>query len=132
MIGLGEIHYRISAIEGGLMITVAMIYDLIQIALTWLLGWIGIGFIGSWLMTIWATMTFGLWFTLKGASIINGKRAATMGLGTLIEAIPLINSLPGWTVSTIISLSVTRAEDILAGSALPIAPLAKRLSSIKK
>ncbi|MEK7209090.1 MAG: hypothetical protein AAB677_02425 [Patescibacteria group bacterium] len=121
MIGLSGIHYRIGTIESGLMIAVAVIYDVIQIALTWLLGWIGIGFIGSWLMTIWATMTFGLWFTLKGASIMSGKRAATLGIGTLIEAIPLLNSLPGWTVSTIVSLSVTRAEDILASSSSPIA-----------
>ena len=118
MIGLDEIHYRISAIESGLMIAVAVIYDLIQVAMTWILGWIGIGFIGAWLMTIWATMTFGLWFTLKGASIMSGKRAATLGLGALIEAIPLLNSLPGWTVSTIISLSVTRAEDII-GKKIP-------------
>ncbi|MBI2097836.1 MAG: hypothetical protein HYT46_02815, partial [Candidatus Vogelbacteria bacterium] len=104
MIGFGEIHYRISAIESGLMIAVAIIYDLVQIALTWL-------FIGSWLMTIWAGMTFGLWFTLKGASIISGRRAASLGIGAIIEAIPLLNALPGWTVSVIISLSVTRAED---------------------
>ena len=109
------------------MIAVAVIYDLVQIALTWLLGWIGVGFIGSWLMTIWAGMTFGLWFTLKGASIISGKRAAALGIGAIIEAIPLLNALPGWTVSVIISLSVTRAEDFLAGSALPIAPLAKKV-----
>jgi len=127
MIGLGEINYRISVWESGLMIAVAVIYDLVQIALTWLLGWIGVGFIGSWLMTIWAGMTFGLWFTLKGASIISGKRAAALGIGAIIEAIPLLNALPGWTVSVIISLSVTRAEDFLAGSALPIAPLAKKV-----
>lgn len=114
MIGLGDIHYRINIFESGLMIAVAVIYDLVQIALTWILGWIGIGFIGSWLITIWAAMTFGLWFTLKGASIMSGKRAASLGFGTLIEAIPLLNSLPGWTVSTIISLSATRAEDVLA------------------
>ncbi|MBI4135954.1 MAG: hypothetical protein HY481_00150 [Candidatus Vogelbacteria bacterium] len=127
MIGLGEINYRISIWESGLMVAVAVIYDLVQITLTWLLGWIGIGFIGSWLMTLWAGMTFGLWFTLKGASIMSGKRAASFGIGAIIEAIPLLNTLPGWTVSVIISLSVTRAEDILASSALPIAPLVKKL-----
>lgn len=127
MFGLGDTHYRISAFESGLMIAVAVIYDLIQIALTWLLGWLGIGFIGSWLMTLWAGMTFGLWFTLKGASIISGKRAASLGIGAIIEVIPLLNALPGWTVSVIISLSVTRAEDILAGSSLPIAPIAKKV-----
>ena len=127
MIGTGEIHYRISAIESGLMIAVAVIYDLVQIAMTWVLGWIGIGFIGAWLMTIWATKTFGLWFTLKGASIMSGKRAAAMGLGALIEAIPLLNSLPGWTVSTITSLSVSRAEYILAGSASPISGVAQKM-----
>lgn len=130
MIGTGEIHYRISAIESGLMIAVAVIYDLIQAALVWILGWVGVGFIGAWLVTIWATMTFGLWFTLKGASIMSGKRAATLGLGTLIEAMPLLNSLPGWTVSTIISLFVTRAEDILASSASPMAGAVQKM--IKK
>ncbi|MBI2100643.1 MAG: hypothetical protein HYT47_01320 [Candidatus Vogelbacteria bacterium] len=113
MMGGGKIQYRIPVWESSLMIAVAVIYDLVQIALTWLLGWLGLGFIGAWLMTLWAGLTFGLWFTLKGASIMNGRRAASFGLGAIIEAIPLLNALPGWTVSTIISLSVTRAEDIL-------------------
>lgn len=127
MLGLGDTQYRISAFESGLMIAVAVIYDLIQIALTWTLGWIGIGFIGSWLMTLWGGMTFGLWFTLKGASIMSGRRAAALGLGAILEVIPLLNALPGWTVSVIIGLSVTRAEDILAGASLPLAPLAKKV-----
>lgn len=127
MLGFGETHYRISAFESALMVAVAVFYDLVQFALTWLLGWIGLGFIVSWLMTIWAGLTFGLWFTLKGASIMSGRRAAALGVGTIIEIIPILNFLPGWTVSVIISLSVTRAEDFLAGSALPIAPLAKKI-----
>ncbi len=126
MIGLGEVEYRISSWESAAMVTIAVIYDIVQIALTWTLDWIGVGWIGSGLVTIWATMTFGLWFTLKGASIISGKRAASLGIGTLIEAIPLLNALPGWTVSTLIGLSVTRAEDILAHSGSPLAGVAKK------
>lgn len=124
MIGFGEIHYRIPSWEAALMITVALIYDVIQIVLVWILGWVGIGFIGAWLVTIWATLTFGLWLTLKGASIMSGKRAAALGIGALIEVIPLVNSLPGWTVAVVSAILVTRAKDLLSQSDSPLAPTA--------
>ena len=96
------------------MVILAIVYDVVQIALTWLLGWIAIGFVASWLMTIWAFLTFGVWFAIKGVSIMRSKRVGTFGLGAVIELIPGLASLPGWTVMVATAILTTRAEDFLA------------------
>ncbi|MFZ2484532.1 MAG: hypothetical protein WAX80_01120 [Minisyncoccia bacterium] len=75
-----------------LMICVALFYD----ALQWLLGWIFMG----WLVTIFAGLTFYVWFKTKGMSFMKPKRFAAFGGSFIIELIPIVGDiLPTWTAS---------------------------------
>ncbi len=106
-------YYRIPAWEAVMMLIIAGIFDIAQIVLVAVLGWIGgVGFIAPWIFTVLGGLIFGVWFTVKGASIINGRRATSFGLGAIIEAIPGLNALPGWTVAVGLALTATRAEDM--------------------
>ena len=109
------------------MIAVAVIYDLAQAFLTL----IGIGFLVNWIITIWATLTFGTWMALRGVSPLKARRGATWGVSILIEIIPILQVLPGWTISAITTVISVRAEDELARHA-NLAPIAKIGQTIRK
>lgn len=82
------------------MLTVAIICDVILalIALIPFVGWI-INF----LLGIIVFLTFFIWFKTKGMKYTSARKIASLPLGFLIEMIPYINILPGWTVSVIIN-----------------------------
>ena len=109
------------------MITVAVIYDLVQIFLTL----IGIGFLINWIISIWATLTFGTWLALRGISPMKARRGVTWGASVVIKMIPFLNALPGWTVSAITTVTTVRLEDELARHPA-LAPIAKIGQAFKK
>lgn len=75
-----------------LMVSVALFYD----ALQWLLGWIFMG----WLVSIFAWLTFYVWFKTRGMSFMTPKRLATFGGSFIIELIPIVGDvLPTWTAA---------------------------------
>ena len=75
-----------------LMISVALFFD----ALQWLLAFIFMG----WLVTIFAGLTFYVWFKIRGMSFMKPKRFATFGGSFIVELIPVIGDvLPTWTAS---------------------------------
>ncbi len=77
-----------------LMVSVAFFYD----ALQWLLGWIFMG----WLVTIFAGLTFYVWFKSKGMSFMKPKRFAAFGGSFIVEFIPVIGDiLPAWTAAIV-------------------------------
>ncbi|MBU1046334.1 hypothetical protein KKH36_00965 [Patescibacteria group bacterium] len=91
---------KIDNITGILMISTALFIDGFQFLLLILL----IGPFVNWMISILAFMTFWLWFTLKGVKFIrNPKNFFTLSGGTLVEIIPILGSLPAWTL-TITSL----------------------------
>jgi len=91
-----------------LMICVALFYD----ALQWLLGWIFMG----WLVTIYAGLTFYVWFKIKGISFMKLKRLATFSGSFIIELIPVIGDvLPAWTAS-IVYLAIDSKIKKVAGA----------------
>lgn len=113
--------------EGVLMIMVALLYDGLQFLIE--LSLFGFGWTVNWIITVWAWLTFYVWFKFRGVSFIRPRRALAFGGGFLIELIPWINNLPTWTGVIIFLLLETRIKKAVGG----VAPQAtKRLSIINR
>ena len=75
-----------------LMVVTALFFD----ALQWLLAFVFMG----WLVSIYAGLTFYVWFKIRGMSFMKPKRFATFGGSFIIELIPIVGDiLPTWTAS---------------------------------
>jgi hypothetical protein len=98
-----------------LMIGTAILLDCIQ-ALTGLVPIIGQ--IIGWLVDAVALFGFWLWFKMHGISFSKKKRGLTLGIGALVELIPLINILPAWTLAVVRLVLTTKTKKLT--------PLAKR------
>lgn len=96
-----------------LMLIVALLFDGIQI----LLQFIPIAgqILGS-VIGLLAFMTFFLWFALKGTRFLTAGKMMTMTGTLFVEAIPLVGSLPLWTLSIVlmfITSKLGRAAPVL-------------------
>lgn len=104
------------------MVVVAIFFDVLQ----WLLAFIFMG----WMVSIFAVLTFYLWFRLNGVKFVSPKRIGTLFGGFFIEIIPILNVLPAWTAAvTIISLDAKVKEKLpvtTGGKVLPFKPNASR------
>lgn len=104
-----------------LMITLALFYDLVQFLTEGFFGLLAgtailaplatIGPVVAFLITVWAWLSFYVWFKMKGVSFGSAKRASAMVGGALIEMLPVINMLPAWTLSVATIIITTRAEE---------------------
>ena len=93
-----------------LMGVTALFFD----ALQWLLGWIFMG----WLVTIFAGLTFYVWFKTKGMSFMKPKRFATFGGSFIIELIPVVGDiLPTWTAAIVYLALDSKIKKVLPASA---------------
>lgn len=92
-----------------LMVGVALFFDLLQMFLNFVL----IGFIlNPILVTPIAFLTFYLWYKMRGVGLSDSaKRFAVYVAGFLLELIPILNTLPGLTLSTLTMIMIVRAED---------------------
>jgi hypothetical protein len=112
MAGTTEKRIRIGAMQGIFMIGVALTIDGVQflINLIPLVGWI----IAS-ILSIGVALMFWYWFKLNGVSFLRGKaallRVATISTGTIVEIIPIFNSLPAWTATVVVMLIIVKLED---------------------
>jgi len=120
---------KIDNIDATLMIGTAILIDGTQTFLTLIL----IGPFVNWLISIFAWMTFFLWFMLKGVKFTkNPKKIFTLAGGSLLEAIPIIASFPIWTLTISTTIFMERAENKLK-SALgkdlgsPLSKIAKKI-----
>lgn len=91
------------------MIATALAYDITQFLFNFIpvVGWIISGFIFA-----FAFLTFYVWFKLYGTNFMTPKRALAMGAGVIIEMVPILNSLPGWTVAVLFLIGIEKAEKI--------------------
>jgi hypothetical protein len=97
------------------MLVVAGFYDLIQ----FLISFIPIlGQVISMLISVFAFLTFYLWFKTYGMNFMTPKRALTMGGGFLVELIPILDMLPAWTATVIILVGTTKVKELAAKSAI--------------
>jgi hypothetical protein len=94
-----------------LMLGVALFYDIVQFVLDLIpiAGWILAEFIA-----LFAFLTFFVWFKLYGRSFTSPKRFSAMAVGSIIEMVPILNGLPGWTVAVILLVVVERGEAALS------------------
>lgn len=108
-----EKENQLTKITIGLLMVVALFYDLVQFAVNYIPV---IGQVASALVAIFAFCHFFLWFKMHGVSFTGIKKTLTMGGGFLIEVIPVLNMLPGWMVAvagTIILSRVPVAQAIV-------------------
>jgi len=100
------------------MLTVALLFDGLQFGtdLLHVLPIIGTvaQSVADILISVWAWLTFYVWFKIRGVSFINPKRFAVLNGGALLEMIPVINTLPAWTLAVFLLIGITRAEELLA------------------
>lgn len=82
------------------------------------------------LISVWAWLTFYVWFKIHGVSFMNAKRFAVLNGGALIEMIPIVNSLPAWTLAVFLLIATTRAEELLE-KAGPLGTIASKALAAK-
>lgn len=92
-----------------LLISTALFFDIFQFVINLIPV---AGQIISTLITGLAFMTFWLWFRIKGLKFNSPKRVLSIGLGTIIEAIPILNILPGWTIAVLVIVGTTKIKKI--------------------
>jgi len=113
---------KIDNITVVLMLSVALFFDGFQALLTLLL----IGPFVNWLISIFAWLTFFLWFLLKGVHFTNNpKKILTFMGGSFTEIIPLVSSLPIWTATVALTILMIKAENKLGAPIGKIAKIAK-------
>ena len=111
--------HTIPTITAVVMVAVASLYDLAQIGVNALQGLNailpGLGVVLVYAfgipLTIWAWLTFYLWFKLHGVSFMQPKRFAIMGLAGLADTI--VSALPAWIAAVVLIIATTRAEELL-------------------
>lgn len=90
-----------------LMIATALFFDALQILLDFLLM--------GWLVTIFGSMTFWLWFKFHGYSFMKPKRVAGSTATLLIDAIPVLGWF-AWTVAISIFVLKNKAQEVVPGA----------------
>ena len=62
-------------------------------------------------LTIWAWLTFYVWFKVRGVSFMQPKRFAIVGIAGLADTI--VSALPAWIAAVVLLILTTRAEELL-------------------
>lgn len=103
-----EEECSISWFDAVLMVCVAFLYDLTQFGVD--VVTLGFGFLFNWVISLWAWLSFYLWFRIKGVNFMSWKNALKLNGGGLVEIapLPLIGSLPVWT-ATVLFIILTNA-----------------------
>lgn len=101
-------RYRIGSLNAFFLISFSLTVDLVQAILDLFI----IGGIINRIISPFVYLILWTWFHFLGIKFAkSGKNAASLLVGFIIEMIPYIDLLPGWTVSTIILISNSRRED---------------------
>ena len=90
------------------MIAVALLFDAMNAGINFIPF---LGQILSVLVSIVAYCTFGFWFMKRGVGFANPKSAASFFGSGLIEAIPVLNILPGVTIGVALTIAMVQLED---------------------
>jgi uncharacterized membrane protein len=98
---------RIGSGKEFLMKVVAIGFDTIAI-----LGLIPfIGWVFSMLVAIFGSLTFFMWFMMSGVRFIKSKNIGVVATSAIIEIIPILNILPGFSLSVWRVIKNTKEED---------------------
>lgn len=124
-----EKRQRIGNMQGALMIAVAATVDGIQFLLNFIpfVGWIFTA-----LISIFAWLTFFVWFKFNGVGFLEGKAAVlkfSLIFGvSILEIIPVLNDLPAWIAYIVLMILIVRAEDVMYNKIGGIKKMPKILS----
>lgn len=109
---------KINNITAMFMIFTALLFDLMigLFSLFHVIPFVGtvIATSFTFIISLFALLTLGFWFLLKGVKILSPKRAITMSAGFVIGVIPIVNILPNWTLATVITILTTKTKLIKA------------------
>ena len=92
-----------------LMLATAVLFDVVQALINLIPV---VGQILSFFISIFAFMTFWLWFKMYGVSFSKGKNLKNLGFGFLIEMIPVVDILPAWTFAVFRLIAAKKLEDM--------------------
>lgn len=112
---------RVGNLSAGFIVGLAIIFDLIQILVSFLhvIPFVGnaIAVVVAWFVAVVALLIFGLWFWWLGVNYFTGKRAGLKLLavfGTfVIELVPLVDALPAITAGVVLVIIASRVEDFV-------------------
>lgn len=93
-------NVRIDTTTAVFMVIVAVFFDLISIIP-------GLNIVSL----IFGNGILGFWLFTKGVGLMSGKKIATWGIETLVEAIPALSAFPSITIGVIVIVAITRTED---------------------
>ena len=104
---MAEEKKRLSEATKALMVAVAIFFDGLQLLIQIIPV---VGQILSILISIFASLTFYLWFKINNINFVNPKRAGYLAGGFLIELTPLLNILPAWTLAVVLLIRNSNAK----------------------
>lgn len=90
------------------MLAVAVLFDLVNATVN-LIPFLGQVF--SVLISIVGYCLFGFWFMKRGVGFVDPRKAASFFGSSIIEAIPILNILPGLTLGVFLTIAVVQLED---------------------
>jgi hypothetical protein len=94
-----------------MMLSVAIAFDSVQALL---LPIIFVGWILSSMLGIYAWLTFYVWTSIKGWGFSDTMKQFLIGaVLPSIEVIPILNTLPTWTLKVVLTYSFLKAEDVI-------------------
>lgn len=94
------------------MMFVALFFDGLQAILSPI---VGVGWILSSMIALYAWLTFTLWSSWKGVGIPSGVRGFIVKwIVPLVEFVPIVNILPTWTLRIFLQLSFVKAEELVS------------------
>lgn len=64
----------------------------------------------SYIVTFFAFMTFWFWFRTKGIKFNTKVRSMSFGGASILELIPFLSALPGWTLAVSIIILTTKGQ----------------------
>ncbi len=102
---------QISKKDFALMLTVAIFFDVV-LAVIQLIPIVGS--VAASVFNVIPFIGFFIWYQLLGLDFKKPKKAFTFFGCSLIEFIPVINALPGWTSEVVIMYIMQKKDDILA------------------
>jgi hypothetical protein len=107
---MNEERHRIKIHTAIAMVTLAILFDLLQLLL---IAVPLVGAVMSSFVSFVPPFLFFLWFKLVGVTYLDRgmQKVAASAFGMLIEYLPLVNALPGWTISVILTILIVRRED---------------------
>ena len=91
---------------------------------------IPVNFMVGMLVSVWAWLSFYVWFKFHGITFLGVKRIMAFPLAMVIKVVPFLGLIPAWTAAVLVLFSTTRAEELLE-KAGPLGTIASKALAAK-